>query len=48
VPFKGCLFNKKKLKMTEGQHLPATFSCGGDRFKFVVHRDLTVSFNGTK
>ena len=48
VSYRGGVFGKKKLKLTEGQPLPATFSYAGDRFIFVVHRDLTVSFNGTK
>jgi hypothetical protein len=48
VPFKGSVFGKKKLKLQEGLPLPATFSYCNDRFIFIVHRDLTVSFNGSK
>jgi hypothetical protein len=48
VAFKGRLFNFKKLHLTEGQALPATFSFAKDRFKFVVEKDLTVTFNGTR
>jgi hypothetical protein len=48
VPFKGSQFQKKKLPLQEGQSLPATFSFCKDRFVFVVQRDLTVFFNGTK
>jgi hypothetical protein len=48
VPLKGGAFKKKKLKLVEGQSLPATFSYFNGRFNFVVHRDLNVTFNGTK
>jgi hypothetical protein len=48
VAFKGRFFNFKKLDLKEGQALPATFSFAKDRFKFVVEKDLTVTFNGTK
>ena len=48
MAFKGRFFNFKKLDLKEGQVLPATFSFAKDRFKFVVEKDLTVTFNGTK
>jgi hypothetical protein len=48
VPYKRGHFNSKKLMLQEGQALPATFSYAKDRFIFVVQRDLTVTFNGTK
>jgi hypothetical protein len=48
VPFKGGYFNSKKLSLKEGEPLPATFNYANGRFVFVVHPDLTVTFNGTK
>jgi hypothetical protein len=48
VPFKGQLFQKKKLSLQEGQSLPATFKFCKGQFAFVVQRDLSVFFNGTK
>jgi hypothetical protein len=48
VAFRGSVFSKKKLKLEEGLPLPANFSFFNDRFVFIMHRDLTVSFNGSK
>ena len=48
VPYKGGAFNFKKLDMKEGIALPATFSFAKDRFKFIVEKDLNVTFNGTR
>jgi hypothetical protein len=48
VPFKGRLFNKKKLSLHEGTPLPATFEYGNGAFIFVVGQDLSVTFNGIR
>jgi hypothetical protein len=34
--------------MEEGTPLPATYVYGKGLFTFVVHPDLTVTFNGTR
>jgi hypothetical protein len=39
---------KKVLYLEEGQALPVTFNYKQNRFIFVVHRDLTITLNGTK
>jgi hypothetical protein len=41
-------FNTKTLTLEEGTELPATFVFGKGRFTFIVHPDLSVTFNGTK
>jgi hypothetical protein len=41
-------FNTKTLTLEEGMALPATFIYGKGLFTFVVHPDLSVTFNGTK
>jgi hypothetical protein len=48
VPFRGKQFNTKTLTLREGTPLPATFVFGDGLFTFIVNRDLTVTFNGTK
>jgi hypothetical protein len=41
-------FNKRTLTLEEGTPLPATFVSGKGQFTFVVHPDLSVTFNGKK
>jgi hypothetical protein len=48
VNFRGGQFNSKTLKMVEGTPLPASFVYGGGLFNFVVNKDLSVTFNGTR
>jgi hypothetical protein len=47
VTFGSGTFQKKVLCLKEGEPLPATFKFK-NRFTFIVQRDLTVTFNGTK
>jgi hypothetical protein len=48
VPYKSGQFNMKKISVTAGTPLPATFTFGKGLFSFVVQKDLTVTFNGEK
>jgi hypothetical protein len=48
VPYKAAYFNSKKLSIQRGTPLPATFSFAKGLFNFVVEKDLSVSFNGTR
>jgi hypothetical protein len=48
VRYKAGHFNTKKLYLEEGTPLPATFSFAKGLFTFIVQRDLSVTFNGTK
>jgi hypothetical protein len=48
VPFKSGHFNMKKISVTAGTPLPATYAFGKGLFSFVVHQDLSVTFNGER
>jgi hypothetical protein len=48
VNYKNKAFQMKTLAIKEGEPLPATFKVKKDAFTFIIHRDLTVTMNGTK
>jgi hypothetical protein len=48
VNYKNNTFQKKTLAIKEGEPLPATFKLKKDAFTFIIHRDHTVTMDGTK
>jgi hypothetical protein len=48
VTYQGSTYTQKTFKITRGSPLPYTLSYGKGAFVFVVHKDLTVTFNNQR